>query len=342
MSEQYKNWLKLDINELENRPLSDEKKSDIKAFVLANTKQKQKRFSMRRLTAAAIIGLSAATATSFAVPAIASQLPFIQHILNYFDEEELPETFSVLATPVNETQSNNGIDIMIEDAVYDGTNVMITYALQTDHLLGEQPQSNGWFDIKEAVGISGTGKIEKVNATTYVGVEKITPFFEGDSPETIHVQWVPQAFVNSETEEQFDGSYQFDFTLSQLPATSHALDQPDAESEGVTLSVQAAEFTEMSTVLQYEYRVDEALLKEWPFVSVEFVKTTDDLGNVYSVNGNGSISYDNGTFAESKATIYSLDPKASSITVTPEVYLSKGSGEQVEVRKMNPITIKLK
>lgn len=340
MNEQNKGWFDLDVDQIEPKPLSDVQKKKIKTHVLAYNKYDKKKFNMQHLTAAAILGLSVVTASYFALPTVAGQIPFMQNVLMYFEDEELPTTYVDLATVVNQVQTSNGIDIMIENAVYDGTNVMVTYAVQTELVLGDNPRATGWLDIKESSGMSGSGSIEKINDTTYVGVEKVTPHFKKENPEEILVEWAPQAFTNEQTSEQIEGDWQFEFKLTQLATNLLPLDE-SIKQDGINLTMKSLELSEMAAVLDYEFDVDTSTLDDWPFVSIEINEVKDNLGNVYEVNGNGGISYDNGTFNKSKATIYSVDEQASSLTITPEIYYSKGSGEELEIVPMSTITIDL-
>ncbi|MBT2756761.1 DUF4179 domain-containing protein [Mesobacillus foraminis] len=340
MNQNYNEWLHLDIDQIEPKPLSAEQKAKLKEHVLTQKKAK-KRYSVRFLAAAALLGASIATASFMTMPAIANQIPFIQRILTYFEEDTLPNSYEDLATVVNQVQSSNGLDIMIENAVYDGTNILLTYAIQTEYDLGDNPRPEGFLQVEPTSGSGGTGSLEKINDTTYVGVEKVTPHFNGESPEEIQVRWQPLLFKNNQTNEQFKGNWDFEFTLSQLPTNARLLNQT-VKQNGITLVTKSLQQSEMTAVLQYEFFVEESILQELPFISIEMTQATDNLGNVYQLNGNGGISKDNGASNQWRTTIYSLNPDASSITLTPEAYYSKGSGEVLEVKKMKPITIDLK
>jgi Domain of unknown function (DUF4179) len=158
MTEEFKKCLGLDIDQIEPTPLSTEQKMKIKKHVLAKSTVR-KRFNLRYLAAAVLLGVSVVTASFMTLPVIAKQIPFIQSILTYFKEDALPKTYVDLATIVNQIQSSNGIDVMIENAVYDGTNVIVTYAIQTEIELGDNPRSEGFLDVQQASGIGGAGSI---------------------------------------------------------------------------------------------------------------------------------------------------------------------------------------
>lgn len=341
MNDRLKHWIDLDIDQLEPKPLSNQQRKNIKQRVLANDKPKKKKFYVRAIAIAATLGLSVATAGYFALPTIAEQVPFIQNVLTYFEDDELPNAYADFATIVEQVQTSNGVDVMIKDAVYDGTNVMITYAIQTERALGVSPQAEGWIDIKESEGLSGTGSIEKINATTFVGVEKVTPNFKKESPEEIHVQWIPKTLVNTQTNEQIDGNWKFEFSLPRLSTTFLQLDE-SLKQDGITLTMKSLEQSEMAAVLEYGFEIEEAVLQDSSFISVEMIGVTDNLGNVYEVSGNGSISYDNGTMTESRTTIYSLNKEATSLTITPVIYYSKGAEGLHKETPMRPVTIELK
>jgi hypothetical protein len=294
---------------------------------------------VRYLAVAAFIGISVVTASFMTIPALANQIPFIQKILTYFDED-LPNSYADFATIVNQVQSDNGIDIMIENAVYDGTNVVLTYAIQTNAEIGDNPRSESFLEVRETNGIGGTGTIEKIDDTTYVGVEKVTPHFKGESPNEILIQWQPKAFENIQTNQRFEGDWAFKFTLAKLPTNIQLLNQT-MKQDGLTLVIESLEQSEMTAVLKYDYYIEKSILQKWPFVSIEMIEVKDNLGNVYKSNGNGGVSHDNGASNEMQTTIYSLNPDATSLTLTPEVYYSKGSGEVLEVKSMEPITINL-
>lgn len=339
MKQECKDMIDLDIYQIEPKPLSTAQKVNIKNHVLSRSKVK-KPFNVRYVAVAAILSISVVTASFMTIPALANQLPFIQKILTYFDDDALPNSYEDFATIVNQLQSDNGIDIMIENAVYDGTSVILTYAIQTEAEIGDNPMTEGFLEVKETSGIGGTGTIEKINDTTYVGVEKVTPHFKGESPEEILVQWKPNAFENIETNQRFEGDWTFEFTLAQLPTNVQLLNQT-VKQDGLTLVMKSLEESEMTAVLKYDYFVEKSILQKWPVVSIEMIEVKDNLGNVYKTNGNGGVSNDNGVSNEMSATIYSLNPDATSLTLTPEVYYSKGSGEVLEVKKMEPITILL-
>lgn len=342
MKKKYMDWIDFDINQIELIPLSTEEKTDLKEHVLSKSKVK-KSIKLRHLATAVLLGISVITVSFMSLPALANQIPFIQSVLTYFEDDSLPNinTYTELATDMKQVQSSNGIDVSVKNAVYDGTNIILTYTIQTEAELGDNPRVDGMLDIQKTNSIGSISNIRKINNTTYAGIEKVTPHFKGKSPEEIQVFWQPTLFENMETNKKFEGNWQFEFTLNQLSTNTLKLNQSIQEN-GITLDMKSLKQTELTAVLQYEFKVDQSILKEWPFVIIEMVDVKDNLGNTYKIDSNGGISKENGTSNKRKITIYSLNPNATSLTLTPQVYFSKGSGKLAKTKQIRPITIDLK
>lgn len=342
MKKKYRDWFDFDMDQIELIPLSAEQKKDIKDHVLSKNKVK-KSIRLRYLATAVLLGISVITVSFMSLPALANQIPFIQSVLTYFEDNSLPNinTYTELATDMKQVQSSNGIDVSVENAVYDGTNIILTYTIKTEAELGDNPRVDGMLDIQKTNSIGSNSNIRKINDTTYAGLEKVTPHFKNKSPEEIQVFWQPTLFENMQTNKKFEGNWQFEFTLNQLSTNTLKINQSIQEN-GITLDMKSLKQTELTAVLQYEFKVDHSILKECPFVIIEMVDVKDNLGNTYEIDNNGGISKENGTSNKRKITIYSLNPNAKALTLTPKVYFSKGSGKLAETKQISPITIDLK
>lgn len=335
----YKKLVDINIDEIEPVEVSGFEKKRVKQYVLG-TKKKKNVYKYMAMAATIIIG--AAIASGFAVPSFASQIPILNNIINYFkDETSYNNNFAEVATDISQIQTSNGVSVMIEDAVYDGYSITVTYAIETNKDLGENPYTSAQFDVKGSEGMGATGKIEKVKDTTYVGTEKITPHFNGSKPEMIEISWEPQAFVNMETNESITGNWQFAFEIQSLENKKEVVNQ-SVTDHGVSVVINSYETNDLSTVINYKQFVEEHILKEWREVTVELNHVQDDLGNRYIVDNNGGISRDNGLSFEWSGTIKSIDPNAKSLTIVPVIYFSHGSGKGLETKEMDPIRVDLK
>ncbi|AZV43875.1 DUF4179 domain-containing protein [Peribacillus asahii] len=335
----YKKLVDINIDEIEPVEVSEFEKKRVKQYVLG-TKKKIKAY--KYIAVAVTITIGATIATSFAVPSLASQIPIINNIMGYFiDENSYNSNFAEVATDISQVQSSNGVSVMIEDAVYDGSSITVSYAIETNKDLGTNPYMSASFDVKGAEGMGATGTIEKVRETTYVGTEKITPHFNGNKPDNIEISWEPEAFVNMETNESVTGDWHFAFEVQSLENKKEVVNQ-SVTDHGVSVVISSYETNDLSTVIQYEQFVDEHILDEWPEVTVEIKNVQDNLGNSYSVDGNGGTSRDNGLSFEWSSTIKSIDPNAKTLTIVPVIYFSLGSGKGLETKEMDPIRIDLK
>lgn len=342
MKEKYVDWIDLDIDQIELVPLSTEQKKELKEHVLSKSKVK-KSINIRYLATAVLLGISVITVSFMSHPAFANQIPFIQSVLTYFEDNALPKinTYTELATDVKQVQSSNGIDILIDDAVYDGTNILITYTIKTEAELGDTPRIDGMLEVQKTNGIGASSGIRKINNTTYVGIDKVTPHFKGESPDELLIHWQPQLIENTQTKKKFEGDWQFEFKLDQLSTNNLSINHTIKQT-GITLVMKSLNKTDLTAVLEYEFNVDKSILKEWQYVVVEMSEVKDNLGNTYEIDHNGGVSQEEGTSNKRKITIYSLNPNASSLTITPQVNYSKGSSKLPETTKFTPITIDLK
>lgn len=342
MTKSHKDWLDLNVDNVEPMELSTEQKVHLKQTILKKATKKRTPKWVRHLTAAAIIGVSTITTINFAFPTLASQIPFMKNIIGYFDNTgTMFEKFGNYATEIGQVQTSNGISMMIENAVYDGTSVTISYALETDVDLGSHPFMLGDFiDFTDSVGGGGGVRLEKVSDTKYAGLANLTPYFDKEAPEEIEVVWKPRAIMNTTTNTEVQGDWKFKFTVPKLERNLQLLNETVA-THGVTARFIALGKNDMTTVIHYEYDVKPDLLKEWPFIDIYFDELKDNLGNTYTVNGNGSLSKDNGISYQTGATVQSIDPAATSITFVPVIYFSLGSGKGGEEKEMDPVTINL-
>ncbi|WP_313892163.1 DUF4179 domain-containing protein [Psychrobacillus sp.] len=339
MTKSYKDWLNLDVENLEPIQLPKSKKIDIKKNILVSHKKKPF-MRLRHLSAAAIFCISAVTVIGFTFPTVASQIPFMQNVFSYF-QDDMDVDFEKYATAIGQVQTDNGISVMIDNAIYDGTAITVSYAVETDQELGDRPREENFFDIEKSTGWSATGKpFRKVSNTTYVGLAKITPKFANTPPNEVILSWEPYSFTNTETNTEFKGDWQFEFKLTKLESNFQLINE-SIEQHGVTVVIKTFETNDMSTVIHYEQFIDADTLKSWDSVTAQFDTIQDNLGNTYLYSGNTSTTSDNGRSWISSGSIRTIDPNATSLTFVPTIYSSLGLGKGVETKDMEPIVIDL-
>lgn len=335
---EYKKLAHLNIDDIEPVEVSEFEKKRVKKHVLG-TKRSPKLF--KNIAIATAITIGATVATSFAFPSFASQIPFVQNVISYFnDKDSIYSNYNDFATEIGQVQTSNGVSVMIENAVFDGTSLTISYALETELDLGDMPSVKNYLDIKGADAMGGGSTIKKINETTYVGLDKMVPHFKDGKRDEIIVSWKPEAFISYETGEKVKGDWQFDFSISKLEGEIQLVNQA-VTNDGITILINSIEKSDMSAVINYEHFVDQKLADQWMHTTIS-LEVKDDLGKVYAVQGNGGVSYDDGLSYKWSETMNTIDPNAQKLIIYPTVYFSAGSGEMKDTQELDEIVVELK
>lgn len=154
-----------------------------------------------------ILGGMAASVALFVVvginkPAIASKIPVIQNVFEEIqDNIRSSGSYSKYATSVNESITNNGVEVTLSEVICDGESLYVSFIIES-----EKPFRNLGYDIVEnQILYEGKGKVNFTNETlddggiagiegkfiddnTFIGVEKYNLGFLGrESGETIEV-----------------------------------------------------------------------------------------------------------------------------------------------------------
>lgn len=321
-----KEWMELDIDNLELEQVTKLEKQRVKQHVF---KKRKKTPIWKSMAMAAVILVSGTAITTFAFPSVASQIPFMNNVISYFNDDYGQYTnFEAFSDDLGLVDTDNGVSILIDHAVYDGTNIIVSYALEMEKNLGEFIAIKGgnWFDVKGATSMGGSDQIIQIDDTHYIGVAEFTPRFKNDEqPETIEVIWEPKAFYNHDTGEEIKGDWSFNFSLNRLEGTVLAVNET-AENAHLSLALNSIEFTDVSTILAYKQFASEDLRKEWLSVTPTFT-VKDDLGNIYvdGLGGGGMTSDDFKTFTGT-TSFGAIKEGATKLFIKPTVIASLENG----------------
>ncbi|MGR3764064.1 DUF4179 domain-containing protein [Rossellomorea sp. NS-SX7] len=334
-----KEWMDLDVDQLQLLDVTDVEKERVKQHVL---KKRKKAPVWRKVAAAAVMIVGATTAASFTIPSVASQIPFMDDVIRYFNGED-NKNFETFSTDIGLAETDNGVTVMIDNAVYDGTNITVSYAIETEKDFGEAMHITGpnWFEVAGSKGSSGTNEITKISETRYVGLFTFTPHFEdGEYPE-VDISWTPHAFSNIENDKEVEGDWSFAFSLERVEGDQKLVNET-VQDKNVTFTLKSIEFTDVSTVIGYEQAVKAEFLENWPSVTPVF-RVTDDLGHVYmDGTGGGGVSKDEGKTFEGTTAFGTIQEGASQLIIQPIEIASLMSGKGHEEIKLDPIVIELK
>ncbi|AWE07315.1 hypothetical protein DCE79_07970 [Lysinibacillus sp. 2017] len=338
MNDEMKRFVQMDIDTVEEIPLTDIQKQKIRKNARIKKVPNRK---WNKLLTAAVVSLVVIFGSVYALPTIASQLPFVENILEKIDPNFVPKNYEDLATIINQVESSNGIDMMIENAVYDGTTLMVTYAIHSDKDLGEQPMTGTMLDIKGAIVATGTSSLDKSANGLYTGLSSVTPKFNKNM-DVLQIKWQPKTITNPETNETFEGDWSFAFTMDALPSKSEQLTTTITD-DNAQIQIHTVDYTDLSTVIHYEYNIDPAIMKKYPLSSIHIVKAVDTFGNEYDIHDNGGMISKEGHGFNWSFALYDLPEDVSTITLTAELsYVAQSGVITSDMSELlEPIIVKL-
>ncbi|MGF7045636.1 hypothetical protein J2T13_000096 [Paenibacillus sp. DS2015] len=320
----------LQVNELE--------KSRIKSTLKKSINKNKKVTSCKRYVTVAsiIVGLSFTT-LGITFPAYASSIPVIGDIFSFLNNEStgLYDNYKEYSTAMNTTTESEGITVTINDAIYDGNTVTLTYSIESEQDLGENLMIHGNPMLKGSKGMAGSSKISKVDKHHYVGIFNAT-YLSNNKEDTVEIKWDLDSIINQDKQQEIKGNWEFAFTLKATESKSQFIGQ-SAEQDGVKVSVNKISINPMSVIIYYDQEVSEKVSNKWHEVYVELA-IKDDLGNIYSGEGNGGSGKDSYTMSLSK-TIEKLEQNATKLIVTPHITLRSYNPDNhgsVEITRSGP------
>jgi hypothetical protein len=302
--------------------------------------KKQVKFSFKRMvkyTAVAGILSICTVSSAYVSPAFANfvtQIPIIGQAFDYFiTQDDYYLAYEEISTDIGLVEKSNGIELIIEQAFYDGNTVTLSYVLRTDEDLGtfptfenlptvEQNRRNFSYDV---------GYVEGVG---YVGMMTLSTL--DDAKETVNIHWEPNAI--SSDEKTIEGDWQFAFSLNALNG-SHISINEQVSAEGVTVELIDAVKTDVNLTINYLQDIDPSVHNNWTYVEAE-LSAIDNLGNEYLVPYNGGTGTQGGDSSEDitwNATIHGLAPAATSITFFPFAHVSndKNDSKRIDFEAIN-------
>lgn len=333
MKEMYKRFSELKIDPgIVPMPVEDAEKERVKGLRL--NKRKSRHVLRNTFIAAAVLSLSIVT-FSASFPTFAAQMPILGSIFSLFQKEsQLVGDFGAYTTAIGMTQEDQSVKITVTDAVYDGESVSISFIINSDRDLGENPVLQSQLSIAgydEQNYTSGTYMVEKTGENQYAGVA-ITYLMTGSKPkEAINVNWhVREVSIVEDLKNYIAGDWTFDFMLNPLEAETVQLTGLTATDQGITVNVRKMTTTPVSNTIYVSNRTEQELRDKWDHVSLHFM-VKDNLGNEYDVlqnGGYGSNSYD----VSRRIMTPAFDSKATSIIITPVASAyNEGSSSDLEL-----------
>ncbi|NRD78563.1 DUF4179 domain-containing protein [Bacillus sp. BRMEA1] len=327
------NHINIDADEFEEIEVSELEKAKVKASLKNSIKQKGKLKSWKRNVAVAsvLVGLSATT-FGLTFPTYAKNIPVIENIFRYFDNETNDNSiqgnvskdtekglyyhYKQFSKEINLTQESNGIKISLNDAVFDGKTVTLTYSIESKQDLGEHAGIS-MPNIEGIHALGGTGRITKIDTDKYVGIITVSNL-EDKTLDIANIKWNIDELQNPDNHTEIKGNWNFNFSLNAIKSTMQLSDR-SSKQNGVKVKIDKLSVTPMSFIVYYDQIVSHEVRNTWDGVDVE-LEIKDDLGNIYSGQENGGTGKDSYNMSWSK-TFGKLNPKATKLIVTPHITL---------------------
>ncbi|MCU5000371.1 DUF4179 domain-containing protein [Bacillus tropicus] len=316
------NDIDIDEKELEEIETSEIEKEKVKRNVKQSIRTKKKMKSWKKGVAAAsiLVGLSVAT-LGIGFPTYAGGLPIVGDIFRFLDNGRtgVYENYKEFSTELNMMRESNGVKVTLNDAIFNGRTVTITYSIESDKDLGENPNVLEFLQIAGFNSTTGISKITKVDDKKYVGMSTVTDV-EGIKMDATNVKWEIDKIETVDGTQSIKGKWNFAISLNAMDSKEMKL-KGSSESELIKVNIDKMEVTPMSFIVFYNQEESKALRSKWDSADVE-LEIKDDLGNKYVGQGNGGT----GTVAEPyksswSATFQKLNENATKLIITPHVNL---------------------
>ncbi|MDZ4479027.1 DUF4179 domain-containing protein [Bacillus cereus] len=316
------NDIDIDEKELEEIEASEIEKEKVKRNVKQSIRTKKKMKSWKKGVAAAsiLVGLSVAT-LGIGFPTYAGGLPIVGDIFRFLDNGRtgLYENYKEFSTELNMTRESNGVKVTINDAVFDGRTITITYSIESDKDLGEKPNIFGYPQVMGFNGGGGSSQVTKVGEKKYVGMTTMS----GNSSKRLdvaNVWWNMEEIELDYKGNSIKGNWNFALSLKAMESKEVKVNRV-SENKLIKVNIDKMEVTSMSFIVFYNQEESKALRSIWDSADVE-LEIKDNLGNRYAGQGNGGSS----TVAEPhksswSATFQKLSENATKLIITPHVNL---------------------
>lgn len=317
------NDIEMDVSQFEEEEVSTAEKAKM-MMDLKREIRKPRTVKWRKIAAAASIsiGLSSAALFGLSFTSFAQEIPFIGNVFKYFNNDGFYENYVENSNTIAMTQDDNGISMTVNEAIFDGKTLYVTYDLTSEVDLGETP----WLDgmpkmLDESVSrlVSAQHNIKKIDDTHYAGITTATLWPDYRVEEGSFEFDIKGILLEPRDDaEVIPGNWKFQFDLKATNNKEQAVKLTSAKY-GVAVNFKRVVFTPMSFIIYYDTRAALEKKVEWDFINVSIV-VKDDLGNLYTSEHNGGYN------SQHSNTFEKLDPKATKLIVTPSVELAQRDG----------------
>ena len=316
------NDVDIDESEFEEMEVSEIEKIRVKRN-LKNAIHKKGNWKKKAIAVASCgVVCTAVLGTSF--PAYAKNIPIVGDIFSFLDNGRtgLYDNYKDNANEIDITKVSNGVSITVNDAVFDGKTISLTYTIESDRDLGEEINVNSDVIVINDTfsGATGNSQVVKIDENTYIGQINTTLSDFVDNPRdfvNFNLSIDRISTINEEKINEVKGRWKFNVALDSIKVSTQVINET-VNKEGVSANIRSLDVTPMSINITYSQIVSKNVSDKWDEV---YVDVKDDLGNVYLPDGNGGHGDTNENITWNK-TFGKLKDGASKLTITPKVALS--------------------
>ncbi|MGE7979976.1 DUF4179 domain-containing protein [Psychrobacillus sp. NPDC093200] len=331
MKDLYKqfNNIEIDVDEFEEMEVSEFERAKVKKELKNKINTSKQRKGKKLLAAASLaVGLSVSAIVGLSFTAYADNIPVISNIYKFFyetsgDKGDFYAGYADVSTPINLTATSNGINVTVNDAIYDGESMIVTYTIDANRDLGYPVVIRGIPHLQNSPK-TGSHEASKVSESEnkYVGIFTMKMDEEDTS---LPIEWNIDYLRPGRTidNDPIEGDWKFNFTLNKADISIYNIDKK-LEQDDLTIHLQKLTISPNSFHFLYEQIPSDKLQEEWDRIAVDLI-VRDDLGNLYSLeeqSGSGGSSLKNNENNIKWGAIYEkINPEATQLIITPDVEL---------------------
>lgn len=304
--------IEVEVDELERRRVKKKLKSTI-------NKRRNKKKSVA--VAASIIsmiflgGLSSYT----------EDIPIVDDIFKVFSKENegFYDQYKNNSTKIGVTVEDKWTAITINEGVFDGHNIDLTFTIKSNKDLGENISLLDKLKVKgyEKSGGTGQTEIKKVDENTYVGHINYSLFNFTGEEESIDVDLNIKGVTDIElNKDVIRGKWNFKLKLKNFKERK-LVDVESYNNDDIMINFGKLEITKTSMFLSYNQIVSRGARDYWSDIEVE-IEVRDDLGNSYIILDNG-VEGDDKLNKTYRKTISAVKEESKKLYITPIVTYKK-------------------
>lgn len=249
------NDLDMKDDDFEEMEVSDIERAIVKKNLKKSIRNKRSKTKAISVAAMAI----ACTVVLGTTITYAEDIPIIRDIFKALDNK-IYEDYKDSANEINATQVSNGISVTMNDAVFDGRTVSLTFTIESEKDFGKSITMYNRVRIKdmEEYAMTCGYKFERFHGNTYIGLMDMTILDLIDKPlENIGFTLDISKIGNLMRDEDFvEGDWCFDLNLEAVAGNVINVDSA-VTNEGITAKVKDLTINPMSIFIAYTYEIIE-------------------------------------------------------------------------------------